>query len=111
MNHCKELYYKTFNHFNDLIFGGQIKPTPKIKSSNNKIEAGYFIGFIDEEDNPHMTIKISKYYNKSYQMFCETMLHEMVHCYQFINNMPVNHGKTFRVMEKIINKELGMRIE
>ena len=110
MNHCKELYYTTFKHFNNLMFDNAI-PMPKIKAFNSKKYAGYFIGSVNEDGEPTMTIKISTKYNKDYQSFCETLLHEMVHCYQYLNHFKVGHGKSFKLMAKKINKQLGMQIE
>lgn len=110
MVHSKELYYKTFNHFNDLIFDGAIIK-PKIKSFNSIKYAGYFIGEPDEEGNPAMVIKISTKYNKNYKTFCETLIHEMIHCFQYLNRMPVNHGKSFKIMAKHIKDTLGLNVK
>jgi hypothetical protein len=110
MRLTQELLEKTFNHFNDLIFANEIKPRPTIKVYSSKVNAGYFIGEPDEDNNPTMVIKISDRYNKTYEQFCETMLHEMVHCFQYIKHMPVDHDKAFNLMAKVIKKELGIDI-
>ena len=107
----QELLEKTFDHFNDLIFGGEIMPRPEMKVYSSKVNAGYFIGEPDDDGNPTMVIKVSKHYNKTYQDFCETLVHEMVHCFQYIKQMPVDHGKGFKLMAKVIAKETGLNIE
>ncbi len=110
MRITNELMRETFAHFNKVVFGNEI-PMPKFKLYNSKVNCGFFEGCNGEDNKPEMLIKISKYYNKNYQQFCETMLHEMVHCFQFINRVPVDHGKSFSMMARVIKKEMGIDIE
>lgn len=110
MKITKELMRETFAHFNKLIWDNSIWLEPTFKVYNSKINCGYFIGEPDEEGKPTAVIKLSKYYNKTYQDFCETLVHEMVHLYQYINKMPVEHDKAFNMMAKIIKRGTGLEI-
>lgn len=111
MNFHDETLYMTFNHFNRLLFNNSIKPTPTIKINRSKKNAGLFEGFADEDNNPVMTIKISSRHNTNYYEFCETLIHEMVHCYQFLNGLDVNHGKVFKQIRKVIKAEYNIDIK
>jgi SprT-like family len=105
-----ELLEKTFDHLNDLVFGNEIKPRPEIKIYGSKVNQGFFDGSTDDNGNPEMIIRISRYYNKDYNTFCSTLLHEMVHCYQFVKRIPVDHDKSFILMAKAIKKTIGIDI-
>ena len=101
---------ETFKYFNHLIFKDAIRPLPKFVVYDSKVNAGYFIGESGEGNKPRMKIKISKRFNRTYQDFCETLVHEMVHCFQFLNRMPVDHDKAFNEMAKVIRRGTGLEI-
>lgn len=104
-----ELMYKTFDYLNDIIFGKEL-PYTTIKLYNSKVNMGFFEGVPDEDGNPELRIKISKHYNKDFNTFVATLAHEMVHCYQYIKHMPVDHGKAFKEIAAAIKKTIGIDI-
>lgn len=110
MKLTKELLYKTYNHFNDYIFGGELPADITIKPYSSKINCGFFEGYYTDEGEKEYLIKISNRYNKTYGEFCETMVHEMIHVFQFMKDIDVDHGKTFKAMAKTIKKEIGLNI-
>lgn len=110
MKLTNELMYKTFEYLNDIIFGNEINVMPGIKVYTSKINMGYFEGTADEDNKPVLTIKISKHYNKDYNTFVATLAHEMVHCFQYLKHMPVDHGKAFKEMAAAIKKTIGIDI-
>ena len=109
MKLSEDLLYKTYSYFNSLVFGNEL-PYVNIKVYSSKVNQGYFEGYPDDKGNPVLNIKISNRYNKTYNDFCETLLHEMVHCFQYIKHMDVDHGKVFNKIAKIIKKEIGLNI-
>lgn len=109
MKYSKRFIDATFHHFNHTLFNGEL-PLPEFKYLKNKLYQGYFIG-CHNIDGPSYTIKINfKHYNKTYEEFCETLIHEMVHLFQLINGFKVNHGKGFKLIAKKIKRITGIDI-
>lgn len=109
MKISKELLEKTYIHFNEYIFGGEL-PTVVLKTYSSKVNCGFINCETDEYGNPDILIRISTRQNKTYQDFCETLLHEMVHAFQFIKRIPVDHDKAFAKMAKEIKRNTGLNI-
>lgn len=110
MRLTKELLTNTYNHFNDYIFGGELPDDTEIRAYSSKINCGFFEGSYNDDGEKEYLIKISDRYNKTYGEFCETMVHEMIHVFQFLRDIPVDHGKTFKAMARTIKREIGLDI-
>ena len=93
--------------FDNLICNSDINLT--ISMFNSKKLMGLYIGYM-KRDNKHGHIKISRCYTKKINVVKSTLIHEMVHCIQSINGLPVDHGKYFKKECKRINKHYGIDI-
>lgn len=111
MKITNELLRQLYNHFNDYVFGGELPGNIEIYVYSSKINKGFIECYPDDYGLPICCIRISDKYNKNYLQLCETVLHEMVHYYQYIKMLPVEHNKTFNKMAKVIKKELGINIK
>lgn len=118
-----ELLEKTYIHFNDLIFEGELTAwnmrgttnmfgglKVTVKPYSSKVNCGFINCEYDDHGNPDILIRISTRHNKTYQDFCETLVHEMVHAFQFIKRLPVDHGNAFNKFARIIKKNTGLNI-
>lgn len=99
-----------FDHLNPLLFANRINIRPTFHISGSKINEGFFEGCPDDNGNPEMRVSISKYFNETYQQLCETIAHEMIHCFQYLNHMPVDHGQGFEAIVKLIEKQCGLKV-
>lgn len=99
-----------FLMFNRLAFDNRIYVMPQIIVYQSKVNMGFFEGEADDFGRPMLTIKISERQNKNWQDVCETLLHEMVHCFQYLNKLPVDHGKYFKQIKKEIKQKYGLTI-
>ena len=97
-------YKKLFDFYNKTLFNG-VLIKPRIKYWKHKHFLGFFNG--EAEDGfLFCTIKL----NKEIQPI-ETLLHEMVHLYQFQFNHNVNHKGLFKAWRRRIKKQTGIDIK
>lgn len=89
-----------FNEFNKFYFGG-VLPKVIIKYCNSKGYVGLFCP--PKYKTELCTIKITKYYEMPNQSIEETLIHEMIHLWQYINGHYDYHGKSFKEMMNKIN--------
>lgn len=85
-----------FIKFNDMYFDNKLK-MPIIKLSNTKSYLGYCMY------DPCLIIKISTYFNRDMHDIETTMVHEMIHLWQYYNNCRDGHGKSFKRKAAEIN--------
>jgi hypothetical protein len=110
MKHSKRLHQNHFAFYNAMFFDNKL-PMPEFSSFKSKAFRGWFQGIKWDDADSDILIKIeNKHYNQDYTEYCETLLHEMVHLMQFHYGLKVNHGKSFKVAAKKIEKTLGLRI-
>jgi len=105
-----------FNYYNELLFDHKLKQFRKIKFTKFQKECylGWCIGYI----SPKRKIRYSKLILTpeftSIDLFKITLIHEMVHHYQWLFHKVINHGKTFtkwkEKVEKLTTYELSERI-
>jgi hypothetical protein len=100
---------KYFMRYDKVIFNHTIKKADinlMMKLSNSRKLMGVFTGYY-MEDGKYGNITLSRKYRKQIK---STIIHEMVHCIQFIKGKPVNHGKFFKKEAKRIRKHFGIDI-
>lgn len=85
-----------FIKFNNMYFDNKLK-MPIIKISNTKSYLGYCTYV------PQLIIKISTYFNRDMHDIETTMVHEMIHLWQYYNNCRDGHGKSFKQKAAEIN--------
>jgi hypothetical protein len=100
-----------FGIFNKGMFKGRI-PTPKVRivrglrkrSDNSWGEAECW------SDNNRMifVLRLNHQYPNE-KFFCETVAHEMVHFWQFMQDTAMNHGRSFKRWSNIF-KKTGLRL-
>ena len=103
---------KLFQLYDRLLFKNEISKADinlELSMFNKKKYMGLFIGFM-VEGKKHGHIKISRQYAKKLKMVESTLVHEMVHCLQYIKGYKVNHGKFFKAEAKRIKKLSGINI-
>ena len=97
MAEIKNAYVK----FNNKYFSGELKPI-EIHFSKTKRALGAF--HCQRSFGATKTwICISTYYDRPTKNVMETLLHEMIHQWQFENGMPVDHKENFKDMAFLIN--------
>lgn len=89
-----------YNTFNKQYFNGELK-TPILGISHTRRALGDFGGF---GNLPR--IRISTYFQRTKHSFQETLLHEMIHLWQWQFKMvDKNHGFDFKRKAREINKD------
>ena len=97
-------YKKLFDFYNKTLFNGALIK-PRIKLFNSKKYLGFFEGYAEGE-YLFCTIKLERLCEKH-----STLLHEMVHLYQFQFNHNVNHKGLFKAWRRRIKKLTGIDIK
>lgn len=93
---------KKFAEFNYMYFDGLL-PDVIIKYCNSKGYVGLFSCPKPNSKSTRCTIKITKYYEMPDQAIEETLIHEMIHLWQYINGYYDSHGTSFKDMMSKIN--------
>lgn len=96
--------YKLFKFYNKTLFNNQLIK-PRIRWFNKKGFDGLFEG---ESDGEYIFAQIK--INENAEVH-STLIHEMVHLYQFQFNHNVNHGKSFKAWHRRIKKQMGINIK
>ena len=81
-----------FNLFNEKYFNNSL-PVVDIKYCNSKSYVGIFNP--NKNKNGRFTIKISQYYELPIIEIENTLIHEMIHLWQWVNNYRDVHGSSF----------------
>ena len=100
--------YALWRRYNAEVFGGALKPL-KIQFGNTYTEdfEGDWWGFFEFDAGPPRIVLME--YLTTPEL-SSTLLHEMVHQYQYENGQGVNHGPSFRRWSPIIRKLTGYTI-
>ena len=96
---------RLFNFYNQTLFNG-VLIEPRIRLFKSKHYLGLFEGYEDENGFMFMDIYLEKRAEKH-----STLLHEMVHLYQFQFNHKVNHKGSFKAWRRRIKKLTGIDIK
>lgn len=94
---------RLFRFYNRALFNNALIE-PRIKFWKHKHFFGWFSGY-EEEGFLFCTIKLNKK-----EKLTTTLLHEMVHLYQFQFNHKVNHKRSFKAWYRKIKRETGLDI-
>lgn len=112
----KEKSEAVFAYFNHIIFHDQLPPIP-IYMSNAKGFLGKCVWrkrhtLFGKEERYDYHLRINTRYDMSQQEFEDTIIHEMIHYFISINNIPDTsaHGEVFRKMMAEINAKYGRNI-
>lgn len=85
-----------FNKYNNEYFGGKlIMPTFRIINTYRRL--GQYRGRTN-------TISISTYFDRDEKGFDQTLIHEMIHEWQWQTYRHVDHGNTFKAKAREINR-------
>lgn len=105
-----------FDFYNKLCFDGKL-PTPPIKLNMRYEEMGVTKAHaVYHEDGSityeNLSIEISVRRDLPEIEYIDTLVHEMIHYYIFVNNLQdtSTHGKIFRAKMKEITDKYGIRI-
>ena len=98
-------FNKLFNFYNQTLFNG-VLIEPRIRLYKCKYTLGLFEGYEDENGFMFMDIYLEKRAEKH-----STLLHEMVHLYQFQFNHKVNHKGSFKAWRRRIKQQTGIDIK
>lgn len=104
---------RLFQLYDRVLFDNEISKAEinlELSMFNKNKYMGLFIGF-DVQGYKHGHIKLSRVYAKKIKMVESTLIHEMVHCLQYIRGYKVNHGKFFKAECKRIKKQIGIKID
>lgn len=106
MELTNDFLYETFTRFNHEYFKG-VLVKPLLGISHRKNDFGYFL----VKPNGETWIKISDYYKRDKKSLEKTMLHEMIHLFQYQFRLKDRkHGKDFTALADYINKKGGWDI-
>jgi len=103
---------KMFMRLDKKIFKSEIRKAEinlSLRFNNSKKYMGLFCGYYVEKGKCGELI-LSKWFMKNKDTFKSTVIHEMVHCIQFIRNKPVNHKGLFKSESRRIKKQFGIDI-
>lgn len=99
-----------WKQFNSEYFNGELTMPDRFELTKSKRALGQFASNGGMWYIPTMTIRISIYYDRCEHDFQETLLHEMIHQWQFEQHLPVDHKANFKKKAAQINKQGGWSI-
>ena len=103
---------KLFMRYDKEIFKSEIRKADinlSLRFNNSKKYMGLFCGYYVEKNKCGELI-LSKWFMGNKETFKSTLIHEMVHCIQFIRGKKVNHGTFFKKECKRIKRHFGIDI-
>ncbi len=105
-----KMWYKVFNFW---LFGNKLPADMPITKTRSKKYLGMFesdVVLVDDEVEAHYAIEVSKVLNTNSDEYKATLIHEMIHAYQFVLNLPVDHKKFFRKEAKRVRRITGLNV-
>ena len=99
-------YLKTsFKEFNKLYFNNEL-PTPQFKIGRGTTRLGYFQSRRHSHFHTTLIISISQYNGlRTQKDINHTLIHEMIHLWQFVNGYTDSHGTSFKRKAETIRVE------
>jgi len=100
-----------FNKWNEKAFGGEL-PLPSFELMRTKSLLGQFKWQRIGKGRIGYTIRISTYYDRPYDYYVDTIVHEMLHYYIKYKGIEdtSSHGKEWKHMAKQISDKFGLTI-
>lgn len=100
-----------FCNYNEKYFDN-ILPVPYIEITNSLKYFGLFESDIEDNTTVNPCIYISGRYDYKPEQIRDILIHEMIHYYLTYNGIEINklHGKEFKRLAKMFNKEYKMHI-
>ena len=106
----KQEIEEQFNKWNGVIFNNEL-PTPHFEVCHTKSFLGQFQwrNVLNEEV---YKIRISTFYDRPFEYFVDTIVHEMLHFYIRYNNIKdtSSHGRIWKKYAAEISKKYGLNI-
>lgn len=97
-----------FRSLNVRHFGGVLAESPIRLSGRMRSRLGHLA--LNRDGQPtEITISRSHVTQHDWSEVTQTLLHEMVHLWQFANGHPVNHGATFRAKAREVGAHAAAR--
>lgn len=101
-----------FNEYNKLFFDGKIKiPVSLSWSSSMRRKLGVVKYNRGPNGLQNVQIILSSFFDMDEQMFKDTLVHEMIHCFLLQKGIYVAHGEEFLRKADEINKKFGTNID
>lgn len=105
---------RSFKYWNDAAFGSSLGPIPiritKARSYNGQFRVKTILR--NGRKSYHPSIAISTFLDNSEDKIVDTLIHEMIHFYIWVNKIQDTsaHGNCFRRMMNDINRRFGRHI-
>lgn len=108
----RELSIKLFNEWNKKAFGNKL-PTPSFEIMTTKSVLGQFRWRKISDNEMGYTIRMSNYFDRPYEDFVDTMVHEMLHFYIRYNKIKdtSSHGREWKSLAAKFNEKYGLNIK
>ena len=108
-NLTTSLIRKWWADFNDKYFAGILHAPTNIEITKSTRCLGQFAATTNWFCSI-TTIRISNYYDRDERGFQETLIHEMIHQWQYEKHLPIDHKTHFKQMANRINAMGGWNI-
>jgi SprT-like family len=92
-----------WNLLNKCVFDEKLPKLQKVHLVKHKLEHAWAIG----EDDKNFSLSISPKF-ASRTLFLSVLVHEMVHAWEHIQDMPFSHGKEFMKWKPIIKQQTSL---
>ena len=104
---------KAFDDCNKKYFEGKLEPpTFVLDQKKNTLGCSWnHVKRLDPLGNPYYPsfIYMSTYYDRTEDELVGTMIHEMIHYWTFVNDLPVDHGDVFKAKCLEINQKTNFK--
>ena len=107
----REITIKLFNEWNKKAFNNKL-PIPSFEVMSTKSLLGQFRWRKISSNEMGYTIRMSNYFDRPYEDFVDTMVHEMLHYYIRYNNIKdtSSHGREWKKLAAEFNEKFGLNI-
>lgn len=109
-----EYLYQKFDYYNHLCFGGRLPRIPiRLNRSTRLLGMACFKRRNGKVLKDSIVIKISVLRDNDEELYINTLVHEMIHCYimYFDIQDSSQHGKVFKSIMREINSKYGLHID
>jgi SprT-like family protein len=83
-------------HFNDELFGGELRPLAVRVSRRMRARLGHYTASNSAGDPPEIAISRRHLRRHGWKEVLDTLVHEMIHQWQDERGLKIDHGRTFR---------------
>ena len=101
-----------YHKFNNKYFDGELPSNLKLKWNKSKRVSGDARATINQITGviTPTTINISTYFKLDEESFTSTLIHEMIHVWNYVHNRNENHGPFFRAKARELSSKAGVKI-